>query len=59
MLIDFHNKSVDDKHWKQYKTDMNDRNLYYWKLWKSAVEDMNYGRKANPLVGKPRPAIKI
>jgi hypothetical protein len=59
MLIDFHNRKTEDKKWKQFKNDLNDRNLYYYKLWKRAVEELRSGIKPRPkIVTRRNPLIK-
>lgn len=40
-LIDFHNQQVEKKKEDQYSKDMNDRNLFYWKLWVRAAQELN------------------
>ena len=44
-LLDFHNNNVKKRKEKHYISDLNDRNLYYWKLWVRAMEAIKAGHK--------------
>lgn len=44
-IIDMHNKNIDMKKEREYNKEMADRNLYYWKLWQRAMEEIRLGGK--------------
>ena len=53
LIIDHYNKQVDEKKVKQFNRDINDRNIYYWKLWKRVADEINRGaRQVKKLVPK-------
>lgn len=44
-VIDIYNQSIEKRNQKRFNKDIRDRNLYYWKLWKRACEEVKSGRK--------------
>lgn len=38
-VLDLFNEGVKKRKEKAFEKDMNDRNLYYWKLWVKALEE--------------------
>lgn len=40
MMIDSHNKGVEDKKDRDYSKDINDRNDYFWKLWVRQAKEL-------------------
>ena len=45
-IIDLHNQLLEKKKEKDFAGDIQDRNKYYWKLWKRATEETRLGHKA-------------
>jgi len=45
-IIDLHNQLLEKKKEKDFAGDIQDRNKYYWKLWKRATEETKMGYKA-------------
>lgn len=45
MILDSFNANVDLLKEKQHNKELSDRNLYYWKLWQRAIEEIRRGEK--------------
>jgi len=44
-LLDFHNNNIKKLNEKHFTSDLNDRNLYYWKLLVKTMEAIRSGTK--------------
>ena len=47
-IVDLHNDFVTRKKDKRFEKDMNDRNLYFWKLWLKALEEARQRKGVEP-----------
>jgi len=56
MIVDLYNKNIDKKREKDYNNDVTDRNLYYYKLWQRAIEEIRFGMKPRE---KSKPHISL
>lgn len=54
MVLDSFNSNIDIIKEKQTQKELNDRNLYYWKLWQRAIEEIRRGErpkeKSKPII---------
>ena len=55
LIIDHHNQLVEKKKDKTFNDEMTARNKYFWKLWKSAIRDMQSGVRPKMNVFRLKP----
>lgn len=55
-IIDHHNSLAEKKKEKDFSEEITVRNKYYWKLWKSAIQDMKNGIRPKQNVSRIKPS---